>query len=145
METKVKHTQDVVKDWKFYYDEGKSFLSTCSKLTQRKGLFNNEFIYNLAVLAGERIALGLLLSYNYIPSATSLSGMLQEGKSMYDLDESLLKGARFINKFQFFCSLEVVPLTVPNDQELNQIVDYVQSIDQFALANLNKDVALLDV
>lgn len=144
MEAKVMHTQDVVKDWKFYYEEGKSFLSTCIKLTQKKGLFDNEFIYNLAVLSGERIALGLLLSYNYLPSATSLSGMLQEGKSLYQLDESLLKGARFINKFQFFCSLDVVPLTVPNDEELNQIVDYVRSIDQFAQANLNANVLELN-
>ena len=65
------------------------------------------------------------VSYNYIPSATSLSGMIQEGKQFYKYDESLLTGARFINKFQFFCSLEVVPLTVPNDEEISKLVGYI--------------------
>ncbi len=138
----VKHWQDSEKDWKFYYDEGISYLNTCKKLIIKRGSFDNEFIYNLAVLAGERLALGLLLSYDYIPSATSLSGMLQEGKEFYTLDDELLKGARFINKFQFFCSLEVVPLTVPNDEELSSIVNYIQTIYDFSEQNLNEKVVV---
>jgi len=138
----VKHWQDTEKDWNFYYKEGKSYLNTCKKLIKKRGVFDNEFIYNLSVLAGERLVLGLLLSYDYIPAATSLSGMLQEGKSFYSLQDDLLKGARFINKFQFFCSLEVVPLTVPKDDELEKIVDYIQIVETFCEENLNKEAVL---
>lgn len=140
MNEKEKFWQDTEKNWKFYFEEGKSFLTTCNKLLQKRGPFDNEFIYNLSVMAGERLALGLLLSYNYIPSATSLSGILQEGKEFYELDTELLKGARYINKFQFFCSLEVVPLTIPNDEELNQIVNYINTIKEFCASKLNKEV-----
>lgn len=140
MNEKGKFWQDTEKDWKFYFDEGKSYLATCKKLIQKKGCFDNEFIYNLSVLAGERLALGLLLSYNHIPSATSLSGILQEGKGFYELDTELLNGARFINKFQFFCSLEVVPLTVPNDEELTQIVNYINTLEEFCTSKLNNEV-----
>lgn len=140
MEQETKNWQDVDKTWDFYYREGESYLKTCQSLLKDKKTFDNEFIYNLAVLAGERLVLGLLLSYNYIPSATSLSGMIQEGKQFYKYDESLLTGARFINKFQFFCSLEVVPLTVPNDEEISKLVGYMEDIEVFSRNNLNKEV-----
>lgn len=136
----VKFWQDQEKTWDFYYKEGLSYLKTCKGLLNNKKTFDNEFIYNLAVLAGERLALGLLLSYDYIPSATSLSGMIQEGKEFYEYDESLLTGARFINRFQFFCSLEVVPLTVPNDEEIERLVGYMEDIRVFADKNLNKEL-----
>lgn len=138
----VKHWQDTEKDWNFYYNEGKSYLETCKKLILKRGAFDNEFIYNLSVLAGERLVLGLLLSYNYIPAATSLSGMLQEGKSYYTLKDEMLTGARFINKFQFFCSLDVVPLTVPKDDELEKIVDYIRAVESFCEENINKEAVL---
>ncbi|GAF03195.1 hypothetical protein [Saccharicrinis fermentans] len=138
METKTKFWQDVRKDWQFYFDEGKSYLNTCKKLIVNPKSFDNEFIYNLAVLAGERLVLGMLLSYDYIPSSTSLSGMLQEGKEFYQLDEDILEGARFLNKFQTFCSLEVIPFTPPDQQELESIVKYIVLIAQFSTNNLNK-------
>lgn len=136
----VKHWQDEQKDWKTYYDEGKSYLKTCQKLIIKRGAFDNEFIYHLAVLAGERLALGLLLSYDWIPSSTSLSGMLQEGRDLYTFDKSLLEGARLINKFQNFCALDVAPLTVPEDEELEKIVKYIEQVDTFCDANLNQKV-----
>ncbi|WP_066627674.1 hypothetical protein [Labilibacter marinus] len=140
MDEKPKYWQDVDKDWKFYYDEGKSYFNTCQKLIKKRGSFDNEFIYNLSVLAGERLALGMLLSYDYIPAATSLSGMLREGEEHYKLDAEILQGARFLNKFQTFCSLEVIPFTPPNDSELEKIVDYIGIIEGFCDQNINKAV-----
>ncbi len=137
------HWQDQDKDWKFYYEEGKSYLNTCKKLIINRGSFDNEFLYNLSVLAGERLVLGMLLSYDYIPASTSLSGMLQEGKDYYTLNDNLLKGSRFLNKFQTFCSLEVVPFVAPQDDEMTQIVDYIIAIETFCDANLNKELALV--
>ncbi len=134
----VKHWQDEEKDWNFYYNEGKSYLGTCQRLIINRGAFDNEFIYHLAVLAGERLALGLLLSYDWIPSSTSLSGMLQEGRDFYTFDKSLLEGARLINKFQNFCALDVAPLTVPENEELEKIVKYIEKVEVFCDANLNK-------
>ena len=141
MEAKSIFWQDKQKDWKYYFDEGKSYLNTCNKLLVKRRHFDNEFIYNLSVLAGERLALGMLLSYNYIPAATSLSGMLQEGKEYYMLSEEIMQGARFLNKFQTFCSLEVIPFTPPSDKELEDIVNYIGQIGQFCENNLNKSVA----
>ncbi len=134
----LKFWQDEEKTWDFYYKEGLSYLKTCKSISVNKKKFDNEFIYNLAVLAGERLVLGLLLSYDYIPSATSLSGMIQEGKEFYEYDDSILEGARFVNKFQFFCSLEVVPLKVPNDEEILKLVGYMETIQAFTDKNLNK-------
>ncbi len=136
----LKHWQDEEKDWKFYFDEGKSYLNTCNKLIKKRGPFDNEFVYNLSVLAGERLALGMMLSHDYIPASTSLSGMLQEGKEFYKLSDDVLKGARFLNKFQTFCSLEVIPFTPPNDEELEQIVSYINIVDDFCSNNLCKEV-----
>ncbi|MGQ1786728.1 MULTISPECIES: hypothetical protein [unclassified Saccharicrinis] len=140
MGTKPKFWQDAEKDWKFYFDEGKSYLNTCEKLIVNRGPFDNEFLYNLAVLAGERLALGMLLSYDYIPASTSLSGMLQEGNEFYELSEDITKGARFMNKFQTFCSLEVVPFTPPTDEELESIVNFISKVGRFCTNNLNKTV-----
>lgn len=139
----VKHWQDIKKDWKFYFNEGKSYLDTCKKLIIKRGTFDNEFLYNLSILAGERLVLGTLLSYDYIPSSTSLAGMLNEGKSFYELNEELSKGSRLINKFQQFCSLEVVTLTVPDDTELEKIINYMVAIESFCDNNLNKEMALV--
>jgi len=138
----TKFWQDQEKDWKFYFDEGKSYLKTCNKLINKKGVFDNEFIYNLAVLAGERITLGMLLSYNYIPASTSLSGMLKEGKELYPLATELIVGARIINRFQAFCSLDVVPLTAPKDDELIEVVKYINSVDAFCSEHLNQEVSV---
>ncbi len=137
------HWQDQEKDWKFYYDEGKSYLNTCKKLIVNRGPFDNEFLYNLSVLAGERLVLGLLLSYDYIPASTSLSGMLQEGKDYYTLNDELKEGSRFLNKFQTFCSLEVVPFVAPKDEEMTKIVDFIKVIEVFCDANLNKEAVLV--
>lgn len=136
----LKHWQDVEKDWKFYFDEGKSYFDTCQKLSVKKGVFDNEFIFNLSVLAGERLLLGLLLSYDYIPSSTSLGGMLQEGKSLFKLNDELLEGAQYIYSFQAFCSLDVAPLTVPNDEELTSIINYIRKIAAFSEENISKKV-----
>ncbi len=138
----IKHWQDQEKDWKFYYDEGKSFLKTCNRLMNKKGIFDNEFIYNLAVLAGERLALGMLLSYDYIPASTSLTGMLQEGQELYPLAKELIAGARIINRFQAFCSLDVVPLKVPNDEELVEVMNYINAVDKFCAEHLNSQIAV---
>ncbi len=139
----VFHWQDQDKDWKFYYDEGKSYLKTCKKLIVNRGPFDNEFLYNLSILAGERLVLGMLLSYDYIPASTSLAGMLQEGKEYYTLKDEVIEGNRFLNKFQTFCSLEVVPFTAPKDEEMKKIVDYIIKIDEFCDENLNKEAALV--
>ena len=64
--------------------------------------------------------------------------MIQEGKEFYEYDDSILEGARFVNKFQFFCSLEVVPLKVPNDEEILKLVGYMETIQAFTDKNLNK-------
>ena len=141
MEAKSKFWFDVEKDWKFYYDEGKSYLNTCNKLIVKRGPFDNEFIYNLSVLAGERLALGMLMSYDHIPASTSLSGMLQEGNEFYELSDEIKEGARFLNKFQTFCSLEVIPFTPPTDEELESIVTFIDKIGEFCESNLNKAVA----
>ncbi len=134
----VFHWQDQEKDWKFYYDEGKSYINTCNKLIVDRGPFDNEFLYNLAVLAGERLVLGMLLSYDYIPASTSLSGMLQEGKEYYTLNDEIKEGNRFLNKFQTFCSLEVVPFTPPEDKEMEKIISFIGVIEEFCDKNLNK-------
>lgn len=136
----TKFWQDQQKDWKFYFDEGKSYLNTCNKLIKKKGVFDNEFIYNLAVLAGERLALGMLLSYDYIPASTSLSGMLKEGKDFYPLAPELITGARIINRFQAFCSLDVVPLTVPDNKELAEVISYINEVDTFCDKHLNAEL-----
>lgn len=138
----AKHWQDIEKDWKFYFDEGKSYLDTCKKLIMNKASFDNEFIYNLSILGGERLVLGTLLSYNYIPSSSSLSGMLEEGKSYYDLKKELLEGASYLNQFQQFCSLEVVPLIVPNDKELKTIIEYMTTVEIFCDKNINTEAVL---
>lgn len=136
----TKFWQDQEKDWKFYFDEGKSYLNTCNKLINKKGVFDNEFIYNLAVLAGERLTLGMLLSYNYIPASTSLAGMLKEGKELYPLAPELIVGARIINRFQAFCSLDVVPLTAPKDDELVEVVEYINLVDAFCTQYIKQEV-----
>ena len=142
MTKEIKNWQDEEKDWSFYYAEGESYLKTCKGLVGNKKKFDNEFLYHLAVLAGERLILGLLMSYDYIPAATSLTGMVIEGKSFYKYNDELLKGGRLINKFQNFCSLDVVALTVPNDEEMFKIVDYINSLYVFSKENLNKEVLL---
>ncbi len=142
MVMEIRHWQDQEKDWKFYYDEGKSYLNTCNRLIKNKGIFDNEFIYNLAVLAGERLALGMLLSYDYIPASTSLTGMLKEGQDLYPLAKELIAGARIVNRFQVFCSLDVVPVTVPNDEELVEVVKYINQVDVFCEAHLNSEIAV---
>ena len=127
---------DQEKDWKFYYDEGKSYLKTCKKLLIKRGPFDNEFIYNLSILAGERLVLGTLLSYDYIPASSSLLGMLKEAEEKFTVDNNLFDGAKYIYKFQPFCSLEVEDFKIPDDSEIKKVVDYFLSIENLCEKNL---------
>ena len=59
---------------------------------------------------------------------SSISYMIRELKKKYDVPESFTDDSRFFNRFMNMCSLDIVEVKEPNDEELLRLVEFLEQV-----------------
>lgn len=121
------------KDAFFYYNEGRNFYAmarNCFQNNNRK--FNNELLFNILSISMERMLVSIILYHGKMPLSETVSGLLRETKDYVSWPDECIAQARSLNRFVHLCSLEPVPLKIPDNSELENIVTLASTIKQNA-------------
>ncbi len=123
-------------DWKSYYTEGTDYYNAAMGASQKKTL-GNLVIYNVVSMSVENYMTCLLMKTGLIPEHSSISGMFRELKKLYVVPEVFQSEIRFLNRFMNFCSLEVAPVIVPDDEEVTRMILFNSSLKDWVEGCLN--------
>lgn len=123
-------------DWKSYYTEGTDYYNAAIGASQKKTL-GNLVIYNVVSMSVENYMTCLLMKTGIIPEHSSISGMFRELKKLYDVPEVFQPEIRFLNRFMNFCSLEVAPVIIPDDEEVTRMIQFISSLKDWVEGCLN--------
>lgn len=123
-------------DWKSYYTEGTDYYNAAIGASQKKTL-GNLVIYNVVSMSVENYMTCLLMKTGIIPEHSSISGMFRELKKLYDVPEIFQPEIRFLNRFMNFCSLEVAPVIIPDDEEVTRMIQFISSLKDWVEGCLN--------
>jgi len=117
--------------------EGLNYLKKTSKIDPKTTKLGAEVVYNMVSLGIEAVLTHVLMSYDKMVDHSGISMMLRELESVETVPEDWKAAARFMNKFQSYCSLEPIPAKVPNADELEKILAFGRQIETYALEKLN--------
>lgn len=114
--------------WSGYYKEGASYYKTTVGAITKGRKFGNAVYYNLIGLALESFLTAATVKDDFLPEHSSISSMIRELKKKYEVPAQFTDEARFFNRFMNMCSLDVTPEKIPTDEELQRLIDFMQSV-----------------
>ncbi len=114
--------------------EGLNYLKKTSKIDAATTKLGAEVVYNMVSLGIEAVLTHVLMSYDKIVDHSGISMMLRELESVEEVPEEWKSSARFMNKFQSYCSLEPIPAKVPDVEQLVKIIGFGKMIEAYGLS-----------
>ena len=111
------------------YNEAKQYLTTVKGLFKKKK-FNNQTLANIACLAAEEFMVAYLAQKGQMPKHHSLDSLIDDiAKINKDLPSSMIKEVLFLEEFQNLCVIENIGMKVPNDAEMERILNTLVGLD----------------
>jgi hypothetical protein len=117
-----------MEEWSGYYGEGLSYYKTTVGGIKKGKKLGSAVFYNLIGLALESFLTAAMTKDGFLPEHSSISYMIRELKKKYDVPESFTDESRFFNRFMNMCSLEVIEVKEPNDEELLRMVGFLEQV-----------------
>lgn len=117
-------------EWESYYKEAADYYKAALGAAEKRTL-GNLVIYNIVAMSIENYMTSALMKAGFIPEHSSISSMYRELKKNHNAPEEFHAEVRFMNRFMNFCSLEVTPVIVPTDQEINRMVSFATSLREW--------------
>jgi len=118
-------------------NEGLSYLNKLDKMDPYESKLGSEVLYNFVSLGIEAVLTAVLMSYNKMVDHSGISGMLRELAKVEKVDQHWIDTARFMNRFQSYCSLEPIPVKIPTKDELVRIIEFGKSVEIYAKRKLD--------
>ncbi|MDA3891715.1 MAG: hypothetical protein PF517_08645 [Salinivirgaceae bacterium] len=112
--------------------EGITYLSKLDKINPETSKLGSEVIYNFVSLGIEAVLTAVLMDYNKMVDHSGISKMLRELQTVEDVDKGWIETARFMNRFQSYCSLEPIPVKIPTHEDLTKIIDFGKNVEIYA-------------
>lgn len=112
--------------------EGISYLEKLDKINPETSKLGSEVIYNFVSLGVESVLTGVLMDYNKMVDHSGILMMLRELQTVEEVELSWIDAARFMNKFQSYCSLEPIPVKIPTNLDLVKIIDFGKEVGDYA-------------
>jgi len=125
-----------MEEWNGYYNEGLSYYNTTIGGISKGKKLGSAVYYNLIGLSLESFLTAALLKDGYLPEHSSISSMIRELKKKYEVPEAFTAEARFFNRFMNMCSLEIMEVKEPNDEELQRLVSFLRDVKDWTDALL---------
>ena len=125
-------------EWYDYVVAGIQYLKTAKKGQSRPDVFTNELTYNLITLSIEKLLVGLSFHLGKIPQHHRLDSLIQSVSEMEPMDVKLIKNIQAINSYSDMCSLEVYSRPIPNDMEIQAMMEIAKELEHFVKQNIEK-------
>jgi hypothetical protein len=126
--------------WNGYYEEAAAYYKTIVGARKKNRPFGNLVYYNMIGLSLEGFLTAVIAKDNDLPEHSSISSMLRMTKRKYDVPEAFTDESRFFNRFMNFCSLEVLEMLEPTDDEIDRMVKFVADLKEW----IDKNVLALE-
>ncbi|PTN07719.1 hypothetical protein [Mangrovibacterium marinum] len=117
-----------MEEWCGYYNEGLSYYKTTVGGIRKGKKLGSAVYYNLIGLSLESFLTAAMMKDGFLPEHSSISYMIRELKKKYDVPESFTDESRFFNRFMNMCSLEVLEMKEPDEQDLLRLVDFLEQV-----------------
>lgn len=106
------------------------FYSTFQRSLSKPGRrFDNDLLYNFAVMSVEKYFVALLARYDWNGTHHMPLGLYKEAEDFEpELTESMKKTAILVGKFEAICSLDGFGYKTPSNDELLQMESGIQEI-----------------
>lgn len=117
-------------EWESYYTEATDYYKTALGAA-KKNTLGNLVIYNIVAMSIENFMTSILMKAGFIPEHSSISSMYRELKKNHQAPEEFHPEVRFMNRFMNFCSLEVMPVLVPTDEDITRMVNFAISLKEW--------------
>jgi hypothetical protein len=106
-----------------------SYLSTLEKSLSKKEHFNNDLLYNIAVMAFEKYFVSLLARYNWAATHHMPVALYREAEQFdNELTESMKATSILVGKFERICSLDDFGYRTPEIEEIRSMVEGMKEI-----------------
>lgn len=106
-----------------------SYLSTLENSLNKKTHFNNDLLYNIAIMALEKYFVSLLARYDWNATHHMPLALYKEALQFEDeLTESMKATSILVGKFEGICSLEDFGYRTPDTEELRSMVAGIKEI-----------------
>jgi hypothetical protein len=129
-------------EWKRYYLEAADYYKTAFGASKKKTL-GNLVIYNIVAMSIENYMTCVLMKSGFIPQHSSISSMYRELKKNHNAPVEFHAEVRFMNRFMNFCSLEVAPVIIPTDEEIERMIGFVSALKEWAEPLLTADITTI--
>jgi hypothetical protein len=105
------------------------YKSFQGSLNKPKSRFDNDLLYNFAVMSVEKYFVALLARYDWNGTHHMPLGLYKEAEDFEpELTESIKKTAILVGKFEAICSLDGFGYRTPSTEELLQMETGIQEI-----------------
>lgn len=111
--------------------EGLMYLKKLHAIDPKNSKLGSEVLYNFVSIGIESVLTAVLLAYNKNVDHSGISMMLRELEKVEKVDSEWIDQARYMNRFQSYCSLEPIPVKVPTADEMVGIVKFGLSVEKY--------------
>ncbi|MBF0762665.1 hypothetical protein IR148_16640 [Dysgonomonas mossii] len=110
-----------------------SYFSMLAKsINSPKPRFDNDFLYNLAIMSTEKYFVALLARYDWNASHHMPLAMYKEALDFdSELPESIKQTAIFVGKFEAICSIDGFGYRTPSHQDLQEMVKGIEELKEW--------------
>lgn len=118
------------------FSEGKGYMKTLEKHLETPSRFNNDTLFNIAVLSLEKMFVALLAHHEVEALHHTPMALFREAQSVNPgLTDDMKQTAKLIASHESICSLDDKGYTTPTDDEMKRIIcgliemkDYIGNI-----------------
>ena len=118
-------------DWQTHITAGRQYLQAAFNGRRRPAVFNNELIFQLAAMAIENLAVGLLHYHRKMPFDHTLFGLVVELAAVCPLDTTLAERIRRIEAMDDMCALTAEHRRPPKDALIREILAVGREVEHF--------------
>ena len=116
--------------------EGLSYLEKTHGIDPSKSKLGAEVLYNMVSLGIESVLTHVLMGYDKMVDHSGIFFMLKELSKVEEVNPEWEVRARYMGRFQSYCSLEPIPVKIPTHDELLDIIKFGMSVEEYGRAKL---------
>ncbi|WP_163716942.1 hypothetical protein [Mangrovibacterium lignilyticum] len=118
-------------EWSGYFNEGVSYYNATIGGIKKGRKLGNAVYYNLVGLALESFLTAASAKGGELPEHSTVSSMLRGLKKKHEVPESFTDEARFFNRFMNMCSLEIMEIKEPSDEDIDRLAKFVGDVKEW--------------
>ncbi|MCU7551122.1 hypothetical protein OCK74_18525 [Chitinophagaceae bacterium LB-8] len=120
-----------------FIKEANEFYKVAVGGVKKKKVFTNEILYNLISISMEKYFMGFLTSRNQLPQCHTLKNMINEMKSLVEVNESIVQKMYYFDDVQQICSLIDYHRKTISDHDINEMISVLGAVKELVDKNLN--------